>query len=228
MTLRLFHITEFAESRLSSPASQREAYHPFGLVLLFSLWLAVVCNLALWLALSRLPDLGTGAVLRIGMVLALMMTCAFVMLLSLLSWRRTLRLSLTLLLLLAALNAHFLLNQDTFINADLIRRIVHNPGAQLRALLGWKFFLIVLLLGVVPTVMIWRMRVRRTPPMLNLMQNLALCAAAGMILAGLWLSSHQTLSTLLNSQPQLRQLFNPFSVFQPLVHALVPALKNWV
>ena len=228
MTLRLFHITEFAESRLSSPAAQREAYHPFGLVLLFSLWLAVICNLALWQALSRLPELGTGAAWRIGMALALMMTCALVMLLSLLSWRRTLKLSLTLLLLLAAVNAHFLLTQGTFINADLLRRFLHNPAVQLRVLLGWKFFFVVLLLGVVPTVLLWRMRVRRTPLGRSLMQNLALFAAAGVILTGLWLTSHQMVSNLVHNQPQLRQLFNPFNIFQSLTHALVPALQHGV
>jgi lipid A ethanolaminephosphotransferase len=228
MSLRLFHITEFAESRLSSPASQREAYHPFGLVVVFSLWLASICNLALWQALSRLPDLSAGAVWRIGIGLALMMTCALVMLLSLLSWRRTLKVSLTLLLLLAAFNAHVMLTQGTFINADLIRQILHNPGVQLRALFNWKLFVIVLMLGVVPTIMVWRMPVRRTPLLRNLMQNLALFASAGVVLAGLWLLSHQTVTTLVNGQPQLRQLFNPFNLIQSLVHTLAPALKIWV
>jgi lipid A ethanolaminephosphotransferase len=228
MSLRLFHITEFAESRLLSPASQRDASHPFVLVLLFSLWLASICNLALWQALSRLPDLGTGAVWRIGIGLALMMACAFIMLLSLLTWRWTLKLSLTLLLLLAAFNAHFMLTQGTFINADLIRRILHNPAVQLRALLSWQFFMIVLLLAVVPIILLWRMPVRRTLVRRSLMQNLALFATAGMALGGLWLLNHQTVSTLVHSQPQLRQLFNPFNMFQSLVHKLVPALQSWL
>lgn len=228
MSLRLFHVTEFAESRHLSPASQREAYHPFVLLLLFSLWLASICNLALWQALSRLPQLGTGTAWLIGFVLALMMTCALVMLLSLLSWRWTFKFSLTLLLLLTAINAHFMLTQGTFINADLIRRIVNNPGVQLRALLSWKFFIIILLLGIVPTILLLRMPVRRTPLMRNMMQNLAFFATAGMILAGLWLMSHQMVSNLVKDQPQLRQLFNPFNLIQSLVHTLAPALKNWV
>jgi len=228
MALRLFHITEFAESRLLSPASQREANHPFVLVLLFSLWLASICNLALWQALSRLPDLGTGAAWRIGIGLTLMMTCALVMLLSLFNWRWTLKFSLTLLLLLAAFNVHFMLTQGTSINADLIRRILHSPGAQVRALLGWQFFIIALLLGVVPVILLWQIPVRRTLLLPNLMQNLALFASAGLALAGLWLLNHQTLSTLLNNQPQLRQLLNPFHLIQSLVHGLPPALKSWL
>jgi len=198
------------------------------LVLLFSLWLASICNLALWQALSRLPDLGTGAVLRVGIGLALMMACALVMLLSLLTWRWTLKFSLTVLLLLAAVNAYFMLIQGTFINADLVRRMLDNPGVQLRALLSWKFFIIVLLLGIVPAILLLRMPVRRTPLMRNMRQNLVLFATAGMALAGLWLLSHQMVSTLVNNQPQLRQLFNPFNLILSLVQTLVPALKNWV
>lgn len=228
MALRLFHVTEFAESRLLSPASQRNASHPIMVVLMFSLWLASGCNLALWQALSRLSDPGTVTVWWIGIDLALMMTCALVMLLSLLCWHWTLKLSLTLLLLLAAFNTHIMLTQGVFLDTGMIRRLLQSPAAQLRALLSWQLFITVTVLGVLPTIWLWKMQVRRTPLRRNLMQNLALFAAAGLVLAGLWLSSHQLVSNLLNSQPQLRQLFNPFNMIQSLAQTLVPALRSWV
>lgn len=228
MALRLFHVTEFAESRLLSPASQRDARHPFVVMLMFSLWLAGGCNLALWKALSRQSDLGTVAVWLIGVDLVLMMACALVIMLSLLSWRWTLKPSLSLLLLLAAFNAHLMLTQGVFIDIDLIRRILQNPGLQLRALLSWQMIITVMLLGVLPIIWLWRMPVRRTPLLRNLKQNLVLFTAASLILAGLWLSSQQMVSNLVNNQPQLRQLFNPFNMIQSLVQALLPALKTWV
>jgi hypothetical protein len=64
--------------------------------------------------------------------------------------------------------------------------------------------------------------------MRSLVQNLALFATSGIVLAGLWLSSHQLVSNLVHDQPQLRQLFNPFNMIQSLVHKLVPALQSWV
>lgn len=226
MSLRLFHVTEFAQSQLSTPASQRDASRPFALILLFSLWLASVSNLALWQALSRVPELSAGAAWRLGIILALMMACVLVMLLSLLSWRRTLKISIALLLLLAALNAYFMLTHGTFINADLIRRFVHEPGVEFRTLLSWRFFIVVLLLGIVPTILLWRTSVRRTPVFQNLMQNVSIFATASMVLAGLWLSSHQMVTALVNTQPQIRLQFNPFNVFQSLAPGLVPALKK--
>jgi lipid A ethanolaminephosphotransferase len=220
MSLRLFHVTEFAQSQLLSPASQRNASHPYVVVLLFSLWLASIGNLALWQALYRVPDSGAGKVWWSGIVLALMMYCAVVMLLCVLNWRWTLKLLLTLLLLLAAFNAYYMLSQNAGIDAGLIKQIVKSPGAQFRALLNWQWFFIITLMGVLPIVVLRRMSVRRTTLLRNLFQNLALFGFSAVVLASLWLFSHQMVLTLFKNQPQLRQLLNPFNVLQALAQML--------
>jgi lipid A ethanolaminephosphotransferase len=183
-------------------------------VVLFSLWLASICNLALWKAILRMPDAGEGRFLWTGIGLALMMTCAFVMLLSLLNWRWTLKLSVTLLLVLAAINAYFMLTQRVHIDAALISQFLSKPGVQLKALLNWQLVMIFTLLGVLPTVLLWRMPLRRTTLMQNAAQNLAAFVAACAILGGLWLYGHQAVRGLIDDQPQLRQLFNPFNLVQ--------------
>jgi lipid A ethanolaminephosphotransferase len=185
--------------------------------------MASICNLPLWQALLRLSDSGSGKVWWIGIGLALMMACALVMLLSLLTWHRILKISLTLLLMLVALNAYFMLTQHVFIDASMIMRILKNPGTQLRPLLNWQFLLIVSLLGVLPAVVLWRMPLRRTPLMQNLAQNLAVFVGACVVLAGLWLYSYQPVLSLISNQPQLRQLFNPFNMLQTPVQLLVSA-----
>ena len=225
MSLRLFHVTEFAQSQLLSPASQRNASHPYVVVLLFSLWLASIGNLALWQALYRLPDSGAGKVWWSSIVLALMMYCAVVMLLCVLNWRWTLKLLLTLLLLLAAFNAYFMLTQNVGIDASMIKQMLKSPGAQFRALLNWQCFFIITLMGVLPIVVLRRMSVRRTTLPRTLFQNLALFAVAAIVLAGLWLSSHQMVLNLVKNQPQLRQLLNPFTVLQALGQILGSAFR---
>jgi lipid A ethanolaminephosphotransferase len=224
MSLRLFHVTEFAQSQLLSPAFQRTAIHPYVVVVLFSAWLASACNLPLWQALSRLSEAGAGKVWWIGIGVAVMMTCAFVMLLSVLTWRWTLKFALTILLLLAAFNAYFMLVHSAFIDAGMINRILKNPGVQLRALLNWQLFTIVTLLGLLPAILLWRMPLRRTPLLRNLVQNLTLFVTTGIVLAGLWLYYHQMVLGLLKSQPQLRQMLNPFNMLHTPVQLLVSAL----
>ena len=225
MSLRLFHVTEFAQSQLLSPASQRNASHPYVVVLLFSLWLASIGNLALWQALYRLPDSGAGKVWWTSIVLALMMYCAVVMLLCALNWRWTLKLLLTLLLLLAAFNAYFMLTQNVGIDAGMIKQILKSPGAQFRALLNWQWFFIITLMGILPIIVLRRMPVRRTTLLHTLFQNLALFAVAAIVLAGLWLFSHQMVLNLVHNQPQLHQLLNPFNVLQALGQILGTAFR---
>jgi lipid A ethanolaminephosphotransferase len=226
MALRLFHITEFAESRLLSPASQRDASPSFVLVLMSSLWMGSICNLALWQALSRLPDTGAASAWWTGVGLALMMTCAFIMLLSLLNWRWTLKLALTLVLVLTAINAYLMLTQGAFLSAETISRILKNPGIQLRAMFGWQLFAIVLLMGVVPSILVWRRPVRRTPLLRNLLENAALFTVAAIILYGLWLLNQQRTLELINNHPPMRQLFNPFNMIPSLVQGLAPSVPG--
>ena len=91
MSLRLFHVTEFAQSMLS-PADQREARHPAQLLLLASLWLALAGNLPLWRELARLP-MDFGSLLWIGLCFGLLTTAALGVLLSLLNWSWLLKIS---------------------------------------------------------------------------------------------------------------------------------------
>ncbi|MGH8859374.1 MAG: phosphoethanolamine transferase, partial [Polaromonas sp.] len=75
------------------------------LIVLASLWIATVCNMALWRELARLPGLNTGQAVTISVVLSLVIALASAALLSLLAWRWTLKPAITLFLLSAALGA---------------------------------------------------------------------------------------------------------------------------
>ncbi len=212
MTLKLFHVTEFAESALLSPEAQREAIHPVTLLLLTSLWLVIVCNVPLWHELSRLP-LETGQRWWLGLRLGLLMVFALTALLSLLCWRRTFKLALALLLLLAALNAPLMWRQATFF--DLSAGLAH-LGAQLRAGASWQLVGVFLALGLLPVLWLWRLPVRRIPLLANLLQNIVLFVLASALLAGTWHFSESDVSALWRSQPQLLQLLNPLSSLQAL------------
>lgn len=220
MTLKLFHVTEFAESALLSPEAQREAIHPVTLLLLNSLWLAVVCNIPLWHELSHVP-LETGSRWWLGLRLALLMVFALTALLSLLRWRRIFKIVLTLLLLLAALNVPLMWNQAHFF--DLGAGLA-TLGAQLRAEASWPLAGLFLALGLLPVLWLWHLPVRRIPLLATLLQNTALFIVACALLAGTWRFSASDVSALLRSQPQLHQLLNPFSSF----HALAPEQLSWL
>ena len=179
MALRLFRTTGY--STLLMPGETRKATHPAWLVLWASLWIAFACNVAVWRFLGGTVDwraaLGSAAVIG----------GAAGVFLSLLGWRRTLKLAITLLVLAAALAAAGVWTQQL---------PVHTlwqgpPRAMLPAwasFMRWQVLLLVLVLAVVPVVWLWNHPVRRLSGPAQLRSNLAgACVAALVFGAGVFL-----------------------------------------
>ena len=76
--------------------------HPAWLVLIYSLWIATVCNIALWREWSRMPELQNLRGLGVGAGFTVTITAAMVVVFSLLNWRWTLKPAITLTLFAAA------------------------------------------------------------------------------------------------------------------------------
>jgi lipid A ethanolaminephosphotransferase len=220
MTFKLFHVTEFAESVLLSPKTQRESTHPVTLVVLICSWLVGICNYPLWRTLASLP-LASGRLWWLGACLALLMIGTFLVLMSLLCWRHTLKPALLLLLLLATLNLPLMQAQAGFI--DLQADLAHT-GTQLRHAFGWAQTGLSLLLFLLPGVWLWRLPVRRLSWRANLRVNALLLAVAGALLAGTWWLGGGDVAALLRDQPQLRQQLNPFVSLQTLASSAAAGL----
>ena len=194
MSLKLFRVTEFAESVFFTPQSQRRAVHPAAVVLLACLWLASVGNLALWQSLwptlflsmpaglTALPESGSPAgwpALQ-GMVrlIALSVTLAGAMLVpvTLVCWRWTLKIGVTLLLIAAALGTCILWQQQQTgeaggVNIALLTQLVFGPDRNLGRFFNWECALTVLLVALLPTILLWRTRVRRISFARNFLMN---------------------------------------------------------
>lgn len=215
MGLRLFHITEFAQSMLS-PASQREALHPAGLVLLASLWLAVAGNLPLWHELGRQP-MDAPQLWWTGLCFALMTTGALMALLSAFNWRGALlRLAITVLVWLAALNTLLLWSHNAYVHPALLQLPWSQGLGQLRNQPVSLLLLGLGLLGVLPTVLLWRARVQRVAAPRMLPQNLLLFFLGTVLMAIVWFSGRQALLPLLQDTPRWLALLTPFNTLLSL------------
>ena len=221
MTVKLFHLTEFAESLLS-PETQRQASHPFLLMLIANFWLAGVCNFLFWREFFRLPDLSLWQTTWLGLCLLLMMVAALSAFMSLLNWRGVLKTVIVLLLLLAAFNVHLQAGRNPFVNVATLSQPLSDTYAALRA--GWSMqaFLTVMALAVVPAIWFVKTPVRRIAVPGTLVQNFLFCMASLIVLAGLWLTSVKQIQPLMKSQPQLQQFINPFNSLWSFGQALAP------
>lgn len=216
MGLRLFHITEFAQSMLS-PAAQREARHPALLVLLASLWLALAGNLPLWRELARLPMDG-GQLLWIGACFGLLTTALLGALLSVCNWPGLLRSLITLLLWLTALNSLLLWSGHGALRLSWHPAAWQPVVAQLRAISLWHQLLVFGLLALAPSVWLWQVRLRRVAMQHRLPQNLVLLALFAALLALAWFGARQALLPMLQDQPRWLELLSPFNTLLSLRH----------
>lgn len=216
MGLRLFHITEFAQSMLS-PAAQREARHPALLVLLASLWLALAGNLPLWRELARLP-MDSGSLLWIGLCFGLLTTAVLGALLSLLNWPGLLRSLITVLLWLTALNSLLLWSGHAALRLSLQPAAWLPMIAQLRAISMWHQLLVFGVLALVPSWWLWQVRLRRVALLNRLPQNLLLLVLFTALLALIWFGARQAMLPLLQDQPRWLELLSPFNTLLSLRH----------
>jgi lipid A ethanolaminephosphotransferase len=159
MSLKLFRSTGY--SSILGPGETRVATHPGWLVLAVSLWIGFACNVALWRVLRGLDGApGLSRSLLAGAFIAA--ACGTV--LSLLGWRRTLKRTATVLLLLAALAAACIWVQALPLDASLFQqglRALVLPAWP--SLLRWQFPALLVGLGLVPLLWLGQLQLRRLP-----------------------------------------------------------------
>lgn len=176
MALRLFRTTGY--STLLMPGETRLATHPLWLVLATSAWLALPCNVAVWRLLA-----GHATDARFAAATVALIGGGSFALLSLLAWRRTLKLSATLLLLAGALAACGLWVQGLPVESVWQQR----PRALLpgwASFVGWQVPALMLVLAVLPTVWLWHVPLRRLPGPMQLQANLTGIVLGAMVFSG--------------------------------------------
>lgn len=222
MSLKLFHITEFAESAMLTPERQRQSLPPLFVVALASLWLGGVCNYPLWHGLAQLP-LDDLKLVWLGVRLGLLMVFATVLLLSLLCWRHLFKAALGVLLLLAGLNCGVMLALGQPLDLSVGTTVL---TAQLRQAFSWQAVGLFTALGLLPALWLWHQPLRRVPLMANALLNSLSLLLSGALLSGCWWLSRSDLTDLLRSQPALQQLLNPWSSLQQLAPEALQVLLH--
>jgi lipid A ethanolaminephosphotransferase len=164
MSLKLFRVTEFAESVFFSPQAQRRSIHPAILIIGYALWLAIIGNLALW---QTLKDTGAATLLTAGALI----TSATVMALALLCWRPTLKLVITLLLFAAALGTCLVWFQHQPVDSATLTRLVMGPQRGWGRFVSWESALTVLLVALLPAIVLARVPVKRISPVRHVLMN---------------------------------------------------------
>ncbi|MGV8806033.1 MAG: phosphoethanolamine transferase [Polaromonas sp.] len=189
---------------------------PLWVVVLASLWIATVCNVALWRALARLPELSTGQAATVSVGLGLVIALATAGLISLLAWRWTLKPVITLFCVSAAFGAYFMMAYGVVIDKTMMVNTLQTDLRETRDLLNWRLAATVLVLAVLPCVVLWRQHIRLQSTTRQVLSNVAGLLASSALLVLVLLLFFQSIASVMRNHPQVRYLINPLNSFYAL------------
>jgi len=180
-----------------------------GLLVGASLYFALVSNQTFFRAVAATGALhgGQGALTAVGLFVAIV--AAHILLLGVLLYRWTAKPLLTVLLLASAAASHFMSTYTVYLDADMLRNILHTDGKESRELVSLAALPSLLLNGVLPAVLLWRVRITPRPWLRAAAVRAGTLVLAVLVLAAALLASFQSLSALMRNHRELRYLITP-------------------
>ncbi|HJS35171.1 MAG TPA: phosphoethanolamine--lipid A transferase [Pseudoxanthomonas sp.] len=197
--------------RLRAALAVRPLVGTETLILAACLYFSLFANAVFWRAASPQPWAhGTWT-----LSLFLLVTAVHGIVLSLLVWRRTARVVLSLLVVVAALAGHYMAAYGIYIDADMVRNVLHTDWREATDLAG-PDALLSLLAAVPPLFVVWRVRLRPRGVARAVLARIVFLL--GMVLVGLVgvLPSLQPLTAFLRNQREVRYLVTPANVLVSL------------
>ena len=186
------------------------------LVACAALYFSLACNGLFWQgALAA----GAGSAMRLPALL-LVLTGTHALLLGLLVWRWNARVVLAVLLLLSAAASHYMGRYHIYLDADMLRNVLATDRHESSELLTASLLPPLLLLGLLPALLLWRIRLVRPSLRRQLAMRAALLLGALLAIAGGALLAFQDLSSLARNQRELRYLATPANILVGLARVL--------
>jgi lipid A ethanolaminephosphotransferase len=204
----------------------KTSLHPSWLIILSSIWLATVGNVALWQTLVRMPEMNDGRAIWFGVAFATLIAALLCMLMSMLCWHWTLKPVIALFLISAALGAYFMMSYGVVIDSTMMVNVLQTDLRESADLMSWKLALFVLFFAVLPILLLWKRHVKRFTFFKTLANNAILFLASSAISAAAVLPIYQDFASTMRNNIQLRFLVNPLNSFYGLVQLAIQPLQN--
>ncbi|AIC18630.1 membrane protein [Pseudomonas chlororaphis] len=181
---------------------------PEWVTLITCAFLLLGCNFVLWQHLfSITASDARGIAMRVAF--GVMIFCAFNLILTWLAFRRVLKPVLVLLFMVSAGVAYFMNQYGVLIDAGMFRNFAETNATEVRDLLSLKLLVYILLLGVLPSWLLWKTPINYRRWHRELFSKLLvsfICAAA---IGGVALANYQGLASLFRNHHELRLMIVP-------------------
>ncbi|MGF6284872.1 lipid A ethanolaminephosphotransferase [Pseudomonas silensiensis] len=185
-----------------------KAVRPEWVTLIASAFLLTGFNLVLWKHLFEITASdGQGIVMRVAF--GLMILAAFNIVLTLLAFRPVLKPVLTLMFMISAGVAYFMSQYGVLIDTGMLRNFAQTNATEVRDLLSIKLLVYIVLLGVLPSILLWKTPVSYRRWHRELLSKVLVSVASVAVIGGVALVNYQGLSSLFRNHHELRLMVVP-------------------
>ncbi|WP_095113766.1 phosphoethanolamine transferase [Pseudomonas sp. Irchel 3H7] len=185
-----------------------KAVRPEWVTLIASAFLLIGCNVVLWQHLFEITGAdGKGIAMRVAF--GVMILAAFNIVLTFLAFRPLLKPLLTLIFLVSAGVAYFMSQYGVMIDAGMFRNFAETNATEVRDLLSLKLFAYILLLGVLPSFLLWKLPINYRRWHRELLSKVIVSVASVAVIGGVALANYQGLSSLFRNHHEIRLMLVP-------------------
>jgi lipid A ethanolaminephosphotransferase len=181
---------------------------PEWVTLIASAFLLFGFNFALWQHLFDITSSdGLGIAMRVAF--ALMIMCAFNIVLTLLAFRYVLKPVLILMFLISAGVAYFMAQYGVLIDAGMLRNFAETNATEVRDLLSLKWLAYVVFLGVLPSWLLWKTPINYRRWHREVLSKVLVGVVSAGVIGVVALVNYQGLSSLFRNHHELRLMIVP-------------------
>lgn len=177
------------------------------LALAASVFFALACNRMFWQSAMATHVGAIGFALSVAALLISVHAVLF----GLLFWRWNVKVLLTLLLVTTALATHYMDSYGVYMDADMLRNVLHTDHKESRELLTPALIAPLLFYALVPCMLLWRVRLKRRSVGRTLVVRLIFLATVAVVGAVGSMLSFQDLSALMRNHREVRYLATPIN-----------------
>lgn len=181
---------------------------PEWVTLIASAFLLAGFNLVLWQHLFEITASdGKGLVMRVAF--GAMVLAAFNIVLTFLAFRRVMKPVLILMFMISAGVAYFMSQYGVLIDTGMLRNFAQTNATEVRDLLSLKLLAYIMLLGVLPSWLLWKIPVNYRRWHRDLLSKALVTVASVAVIGGVALVNYQGLSSLFRNHHELRLMVVP-------------------
>ena len=190
------------------------------LAVVAGVFFALTANTAFLSAALAGRDPSTAASWLFALALVATLAALHVLLLSVVLVRPFARPLLALLITITAFATYYMQRFGVYLDPTMLRNVIGTDPAEAGELFGWSMLPHLLVFGVLPLLLLWRVRVVRQPLGRALVMRLATMVGATLVLIAAMLPVFQDFSALMRNHKAMRYLITPGNLVYSTARAL--------